>query len=124
MEPRVSSLTTFKKFPVFLEKNDYTVVCKKWWGIKKAAAHYTKNNERQLAFLDIKWFFIFAKNILSIFGQDFQIAQRALILLTIGYLVDSGFGLSIITLMMTGYERVVAGYQIIFSILFENKWIY
>jgi len=62
-------------------------------------------------------FFIFAKNILSIFGQDFQIARRALILLTIGYLIDSGFGLSIITLMMTGYERVVATYQTVFAIL-------
>jgi len=62
-------------------------------------------------------FFVFAKNILSIFGQEFQIAQRALILLTIGYLVDSGFGLSIITLMMTGYESIVANYQTVFAIL-------
>jgi O-antigen/teichoic acid export membrane protein len=62
-------------------------------------------------------FFAFAKNILSIFGQDFQIARLALILLTIGYLVDSGFGMSIITLMMTGYETVVASYQTVFAIL-------
>ncbi len=62
-------------------------------------------------------FFAFAKNILSIFGQDFQIAQLALILLTIGYLVDSGFGTSIITLMMTGYETVVAGYQSFFTVI-------
>ena len=62
-------------------------------------------------------FFVFAKNILYIFGQDFQIARTALILLTIGYLVDSGFGLSIVTLMMTGHERVVAGYQTAFAVL-------
>jgi O-antigen/teichoic acid export membrane protein len=62
-------------------------------------------------------FFVFAKNILYIFGQDFQIARTALILLTIGYLVDSGFGLSIITLMMTGHERVVADYQTAFAVL-------
>jgi O-antigen/teichoic acid export membrane protein len=62
-------------------------------------------------------FIFFAKNILSIFGQEFQIAQKALILLTIGYLVDSGFGMSIITLMMTGHERVVASYQAAFAVL-------
>jgi O-antigen/teichoic acid export membrane protein len=62
-------------------------------------------------------FIFFAKNILSIFGQEFQIAQKALILLTIGYLVDSGFGMSIITLMMTGHERVVASYQTAFAFL-------
>ncbi len=62
-------------------------------------------------------FFVFGKEILSIFGQDFQIAQKALILLTIGYLVDSGFGMSIITLMMTGHERIVASYQTVFAVL-------
>jgi O-antigen/teichoic acid export membrane protein len=62
-------------------------------------------------------FFVFAKNILSIFGQEFQVAQTALILLTIGYLVDTGFGSSIITLMMTGHERIVAIYQTVFAIL-------
>lgn len=62
-------------------------------------------------------FFVFAKEILSIFGQDFQIAQKALIFLTIGYLVDSGFGMSIITLMMTGHEWVVASHQTVFAVL-------
>jgi O-antigen/teichoic acid export membrane protein len=62
-------------------------------------------------------FFLFAKNILTIFGQEFQVTQKALILLTIGYLVDTGLGLSIITLMMTGHERVVAAYQTVSVIL-------
>jgi O-antigen/teichoic acid export membrane protein len=62
-------------------------------------------------------FIVFGKNILTIFGRDFQVAQKALILLTIGYLVDSGFGMSIITLMMTGYEHVVAVYQTFFAFL-------
>jgi len=62
-------------------------------------------------------FVLFAKKILSIFGQEFQIAYIALILLIIGYLVDSGLGMSIITLMMTGFERIVATYQTAFAIL-------
>jgi O-antigen/teichoic acid export membrane protein len=62
-------------------------------------------------------FFLFGKNILSVFGQEFQVTQKALILLTIGYLVDTGLGLSIITLMMTGHERLVAGYQAAFAAL-------
>ena len=62
-------------------------------------------------------FIVFAQNILSFFGQEFSTAQKSLILLTIGYLVDSGFGLSIITLMMTGHERVVASYQTFFAAL-------
>jgi O-antigen/teichoic acid export membrane protein len=62
-------------------------------------------------------FNIFAKNILSIFGQEFQIAHKALVFLVIGYIVDSGFGMSIITLMMTGHERIVAVYQAVFVVL-------
>ncbi len=62
-------------------------------------------------------FSIFGRNILSIFGHEFQIADRALILLVIGYLIDSGLGMSIMTLMMTGHERVVAIYQTAFAVL-------
>lgn len=56
-------------------------------------------------------FLIFEENILSIFGHEFTIAYKALIMLVIGYLVDAGLGISIITLMMTGHERIVAIYQ-------------
>jgi len=70
-----------------------------------------------VTFLFCLIFIIFAKNILSIFGQEFKIADKALILLVIGYLVDSGFGMSIITLMMTGFELVVAIYQTAFTVL-------
>jgi O-antigen/teichoic acid export membrane protein len=62
-------------------------------------------------------FYVFSRNILSIFGSGFPIAQNALVLLTIGYLIDSGFGMSILTLMMTGYEHVVAIYQTVFAVL-------
>ncbi len=62
-------------------------------------------------------FILFGKELLSIFGEEFQFAYKALVLLVIGYLIDSGFGMSIITLMMTGYEKVVARYQVTFAIL-------
>lgn len=58
-------------------------------------------------------FLIFGKNILSVFGLEFTIAYKALIMLVIGYLVDTGLGISIITLTMTGHERTVANYQIV-----------
>jgi O-antigen/teichoic acid export membrane protein len=70
-----------------------------------------------VTFLFGSLFFIFAKNILFVFGQEYQVANKALILLTIGYLADSGFGMSIITLMMTGHERLVASYQTAFALL-------
>jgi O-antigen/teichoic acid export membrane protein len=62
-------------------------------------------------------FSIFGRNVLSIFGHEFQIADRALNLLIIGYIVDSGLGMSIMTLMMTGHERIVAISQPAFAVL-------
>jgi O-antigen/teichoic acid export membrane protein len=88
-------------------------------GKKTYLQHILKLTNRftfAITFLFSLLFIIFAQNILSIFGQEFNAAQRSLILLTIGYLVDSGFGLSIITLMMTGHERIVAGYQTFFAV--------
>jgi len=62
-------------------------------------------------------FLIFGKNILSVFGLEFTIAYKALIMLVIGYLVDTGLGISIITLTMTGHERTVANYQIVSAVM-------
>ena len=61
--------------------------------------------------------FVFAENILSIFGQEFKIANRALTLLIMSYLIDTGLGMSILTLMMTGHEHEVARYQTGFTAL-------
>jgi len=70
-----------------------------------------------LTFLLSVFMFVFAKNILSIFGPEFKNANNALTLLIMGYLIDTGLGMSILTLMMTGHEHEVARYQAGFTVL-------
>jgi O-antigen/teichoic acid export membrane protein len=62
-------------------------------------------------------FIIFGDNILALFGSEYSVAKTALIMLTIGYLVDSGLGLSVNALLMTGHERPVMIYQIVSVVL-------
>lgn len=62
--------------------------------------------------------FVFAgRFILSVFGEDYVQAYQALIILVIGFVVDSGLGMSSLTLMMVGYERIVAITQIVFGLM-------
>jgi O-antigen/teichoic acid export membrane protein len=62
-------------------------------------------------------FLVFGKKILGIFGSEYIVAYKALNMLVIGYLVDTGLGISIITLTMTGFEKIVARYQIASAVL-------
>lgn len=54
------------------------------------------------------FFISFGSTLLALFGQEYSLGYRALLILLIGYLVDSALGNSINLLVMSGFERIVA----------------
>jgi O-antigen/teichoic acid export membrane protein len=53
-------------------------------------------------------FFLFGEKILSVFGTEFIVAQKALMILVLGSLLDSALGYSSLLLTMSSKERPVA----------------